>query len=287
MEAKWRWLVLTAVAPITWGSTYFVTRQFLPSTDPLWGAAFRALPAGLLLLALSRQLPRGSWWWRSIVLGLLNFGGFFVLLYLTALWLPGSIASSLMALAPLVLGAFGWAMLGEHPSTWMGIGAVLGILGVILVVGTGGAGITLPGVLTSLTALVMSSAGAVLNKKWGAGLPVLTTTAWQAVAGGLLLLPAAAIVEGAPPALSATSVAGFAYVSLIATAIASLCWFYGLTKLPAATVGIVGLLNPVTGVLLGTSFAGEQLGWVQASGIALVLVGIMVGRRTSTPRAEA
>jgi len=209
------------------------------------------------------------------------------LLYLTALWLPGSIASSLMALAPLVLGGFGWAMLGEHPTTWMGIGAILGILGVLLVVGTGGTGITLPGVLTSLTALVLSSAGAVLNKKWGAGLPVLATTAWQAVAGGVLLLLAAILFEGAPPALSATAVVGFAYISVVATAVASLCWFYGLTKLPAATVGIVGLLNPVTGVLLGTIFANEQLGWVQLSGIALVLIGILVGRRTSVPRAVA
>jgi probable blue pigment (indigoidine) exporter len=284
MEAKWRWLALTAIAPIAWGSTYFVTRQFLPGEDPLWGATIRALPAGLILLALARRLPTGSWWWRSLVLGVLNFGGFFALLYLTALWLPGSIASSLMALAPLVLGGFGWAMLGERPTSWMGAGAVMGIAGVLLVVGTGGVGITLPGVLTSLTALLMSSVGAVLNKKWGAGLPVLATTAWQAMAGGILLLIAAVIFEGTPPALSAPAVAGFAYISVVATAIASLCWFYGLTKLPAATVGIVGLLNPVTGVLLGTAFAGEQLGWVQVSGIVLVLVGILIGRRTSAPR---
>ena len=287
MEAKWRWLALTAIAPIAWGSTYFVTRQFLPAEDPLWGGAIRALPAGLVLMALARQLPKGSWWWRSLVLGVLNFGGFFALLYLTALWLPGSIASSLMALAPVVMGGFGWALLGERPSAGMAAGAGLGIAGVLLVVGTGGAGITLPGVLTSLTALVLSSVGAVLNKKWGAGMPVLATTAWQAMAGGLMLVVAAIIFEGAPPALSGTAVAGFAYISLVATALASVCWFYGLTKLAAGTVGIVGLLNPVTGVLLGTMFAGEQLGWVQLSGIVLVLIGILVGRRTSVPRAEA
>ncbi|HAJ16677.1 MAG TPA: EamA family transporter, partial [Microbacterium sp.] len=43
-----RWLLLTAIAPIAWGSTYFVTRQFLPADAPLWGALFRALPAGLI-----------------------------------------------------------------------------------------------------------------------------------------------------------------------------------------------------------------------------------------------
>jgi Predicted permease, DMT superfamily len=281
MEAKWRWLALTAVAPIAWGSTYFVTREFLPADAPLWGSAIRALPAGLVLLVLARRLPSGSWWWRSLVLGLLNFGLFFVLVYLSALWLPSSIASSLMALAPLVLAGFGWAMLGERPTLWMGAGAALGIGGVLLVVGTGGGGITPLGVLSSLTALVMSSAGAVLNKKWGAGLPVLATTAWQAVAGGLLLVVIAAVCEGPPPQIDGPALAGFAYISLISTALASVCWFYGLTKLTAGSVGIIGLLNPVTGVLLGTVFAGDRLNPAQGAGILLVLAGILVGRRRS------
>ncbi|WP_205783018.1 hypothetical protein [Microbacterium sp. ABRD28] len=64
METKWRWLLLTAVAPISWGATYYVTRHFLPADAPLWGAALRALPAGLILLLLARRLPRGAWWGR-------------------------------------------------------------------------------------------------------------------------------------------------------------------------------------------------------------------------------
>ena len=159
----------------------------------------------------------------------------------------------------------------------MAVGAVLGIVGVLFVVGTGGGGITPLGVIASLIALLMSSAGAVLSKKWGAGVPVLATTAWQAVAGGLLLVVIAAVVEGPPPPISGPALGGFAYVSLISTALASVCWFYGLSKLSAGSVGIIGLLNPVTGVLLGTLVAGEQLSPVQGLGIALVLASILVG----------
>ncbi|MFF1797479.1 EamA family transporter, partial [Kitasatospora sp. NPDC058263] len=72
MEANIRWILVTAVAPVAWGANYYVTREFLPADRPLWGAALRALPAGLILLALARRLPRGAWWWRSAVLGLLN-----------------------------------------------------------------------------------------------------------------------------------------------------------------------------------------------------------------------
>jgi probable blue pigment (indigoidine) exporter len=272
------------VAPIAWGSTYFVTRQFLPADAPLWGSAIRALPAGIVLLLLARQLPKGAWWWRSAVLGLLNFGAFFILIYLSALLLPSSVASSIMALAPLALAGFGWAILHERPSVWMAAGAVMGILGVLLIVGTGASATDPWGVLTSASALVMSSVGAVLSKKWSAGIPVLASTAWQAVAGGLMLLVAAVGVEGPPPVLDAVELAGFAYISLIATALASVCWFAGLARLPAGTVGIVGLLNPVTGVLLGTLAAAERLTWYQAGGIILVLAAIGIGRRSSARR---
>ncbi|MRT44920.1 DMT family transporter, partial [Xylella fastidiosa subsp. multiplex] len=64
----------------------------------------------------------------------------------------------------------------------------------------------------------------------------------------------------------------------VATALAFAAWFAGLRRLPAATVGLVGLLNPVTGVLLGTVVAGEALTLQQAGGLALVLTGVLLGR---------
>lgn len=288
MTASWRWALVTAVAPITWGSTYFVTAHFLPGNVPLWGAALRALPAGLVLLALARSLPKGSWWWRSLVLGLLNFGGFFLLIYLSAILLPSSIASSIMALAPLAMAGSGWLLLSERPTLWMSIGAALGIAGVLFVLGAGISPANPWGILSSLTALVMSSIGAVLNKKWSAAeVSVVQSTAWQAMAGGLMLVIAATFFEGAPPVLTGTEVLGFAYLSLIATALASVCWFAGLARLKAGAVGIIGLLNPVTGVLLGAFAGSEHLTIWQLAGMVLVLVGILAGRRESAPAQAA
>ena len=91
-------------------------------------------------------------------------------------------------------------------------------------------------------------------------------------------MPAAIVAEGAPPALDGTAVLGFAYVSVVATALAFWAWFEGLRHLDAATVGLVGLLNPVTGVLLGTIVAAEALGARQLLGLALVFGGILIGQ---------
>ena len=68
-------LLLTAVAPTIWGTTYIVTTELLPGYPPMMVAMLRALPAGLLLLLIVRQLPTGIWWLRSAILGALNWIG--------------------------------------------------------------------------------------------------------------------------------------------------------------------------------------------------------------------
>ena len=278
MEAKWRWVLICAIAPVSWGATYFVTRHFLPDGAPLWSAALRALPAGVILLAVARRLPSGSWWWRSLVLGLLNFGAFFVLVYLAAQLLPTSVAASVMALAPVALSMLAIPLLRQRPTAYMLIGAVLGVVGVGLLVGLGASRIDPLGVAISLMALLLLSLGAILATKWRDDLPLVATTSWQLVAGGLMLLVAAIVVEGAPPAMTSTNVLAYGAISLVATAIAFLCWFAGLRHLPAGTVGIIGLLNPVTGVLLGVLLAAESLASSQWWGLALVAAALVLGR---------
>ncbi|OLF12298.1 EamA family transporter [Actinophytocola xinjiangensis] len=295
MEANPRWVLVTAIAPVAWGSTYYVTHAFLPAGHPLWGALIRALPAGLLLLAVCRRLPRGVWWWRSLVLGTLNVGAFFVLVYVAAQQLPSSVASTVMATSPVVMMLFAWLLLGDPPPVRHLAGAGLGIAGVALMLLAGTGTVDLGGVLASAGAMVMSSFGYLLAERWGrerggdgggdgGGVGVLASTSWQLVAGGLVLVPFAVLVEGAPPALDAPAVAAFAYVAVIATALAFVAWFAGLRHLQTGTVGLVGLLNPVTGVLLGTAIAAEALTGRQLSGLALVLAGVLLGR--SAPRSS-
>ena len=289
MEDIWGWRAVAAIAPVVWGSTYFVTNHWLPSGAPVYGAAIRALPAGLLLLALRPSLPSGAWRWKAMVLGALNTGAFFGLVYVAAQRLPTSTASMVMANSPITLMLVAWLVLGERPRARALMGAVIGIVGVAAMLSGGGGGVDAVGVAASLTALAIAAVGYTLAKRWNSepGAPdVLTTTAWQLVAGGLTLVPVAVLVEGRPPAIDAAAAAGFTYVIVVATAVAFVAWFTALRHLPAGTVGLIGLLNPVTGVMLGVVLAGERLGPVQLAGIALVFTGILTGqtRRGHHPR---
>ncbi|WP_433159320.1 EamA family transporter [Kribbella sp. CA-247076] len=282
MENTLRWVLVTAIAPIAWGTNYFVTHEYLPAGYPLYGAVLRALPAGLLLLCIARRLPHGAWWWRSLVLGICNMGAFFALIYVASQLLPVSLASTIMSATPLTMALFAWALLAERPTLPVLVGAGAGITGVCLLLGAGTTAADLRGVAASVAALLMSSGGYILTKKWGRSASPLATTSWQLVAGGLVLIPFAVAVEGGPPAMDLSAIAGFGYVGLIATALAFTAWFTGLRHLPAATVGLIGLLNPVTGVLLGTTLSGELLTVPQLAGLALVLAGITLAR----PRRE-
>jgi probable blue pigment (indigoidine) exporter len=289
----WHWALITAIAPVAWGSNYYVTRQFLPVDYPLWGAVLRALPAGLILLALARSRPHGSWWWKSVVLGTLNVGAFFVLIYLASQLLPSSIASTIMATSAAVLMLLAWPLLAERP-TWLPLlGALLGFVGVGVMVLGGAVTISPLGVAASLAAMLMSSFGFILTKKWAVGQKTLAITSWQLLAGGLLVLPFAFLLEGGIPKIDAPAALAFTYVTVVATALAFVAWFTGLRHLPAGTVGLIGLLNPVTGVLLGTLVAAEPFGPRQAVGTLLVLAGVLLGqqrqkrRRVLVPQPDA
>jgi len=278
VEANWRTLLFTAVAPVAWGSTYYVSAHFLPPDRPLFAAAVRALPAGLLLLAVTRTLPRGDWWWRAGVLGLLNIGLFFPLIYLAAFHLPGGVASTLTATAPIAMMLVAWLLIRERPTVLGVAGAVVGIAGVALLVLRAGFAVDPIGIAASLGAVLVSSVGYVLVKRWRPPVGMLTLSAWQLVAGSLILVPVAALVEGAPPAIDARAVGGFLYVGLIGTALAYVAWMTGLQRMPAGAVALIGLVNPVAGTAIGVLLAHEAFGPSQTLGLLLVLAGVLAGQ---------
>ncbi|GAA2177380.1 EamA family transporter [Arthrobacter parietis] len=282
--------MITALAPMVWGSTYLVTEALLPPGLPLTAAVLRALPAGLLLLLVVRRLPHGSWWWKVLVLGGLNIGVFFALLFVAAYRLPGGVAATVGAVQPLIVAGLATWVLKDRLSLKVVLAGVTGAAGVALLVLSSQARLDTVGVLAALGGAVSMAAGVVLAKKWGKAEKPLTMTAWQLVAGGLLLVPLMLIVEGQPPALTMTNLGGYLYLSILGTAVAYVLWFRGIQRLPVTAPSFLGLLSPVVAALLGWLVLGEQLSLLQGVGGLLVLGSILavnVRRRSGRQPAVA
>lgn len=281
-----RTLAVTALAPLTWGTTYLVTTEFLPDHRPLLTATIRALPAGLAILAATRVLPRGDWWWKAAVLGTLNIGAFFALMFVSAYRLPGGIAATLAAINPLITAVLAGAVLSERVSRVARLAAVAGLVGVAMLVITPSARLDLGGIAAGLGAAASTSAGVMLTKRWGRPVPLITFTGWQLVAGGLVLLIPMLLVEGLPPALTAQNLAGYLWLTLPGTALAYVLWFGGVLRLPAARVSLLSFLTPLTAAALGWWLLGQSLTLVQLVGGAVVLgavgAGAIAGRRPAT-----
>lgn len=278
---------LTALAPAVWGSTYLVTTELLPPGRPLLASTVRALPAGLILLAVGRRLPRGAWWWRAAVLGALNIGIFFYLLFVAAYHLPGGVAALVVAAQPTVVLLLGAVLLTEPIRPLQVTACLLGVTGVALLALTAQAGVDLTGIAAGVAAAISMAAGIVLTKLWGRpeGVGVLTFTGWQLTSGGLLLAPVTLAAEGLPTRVTGGNIAGFAYLSLIGALLAYAVWFRGIGRLPALAVSVLGFASPLAATVLGYVVLDQGLTPLQLAGAAAVVAAVALAQIPQPPRA--
>ena len=107
------------------------------------------------------------------------------------------------------------------------------------------------------------ASGIVLMKRWGSPVPMLAMTSWQLIAGGLVLVPLALLMEGLPSTVTLPNIAGFLWLGVVGTGMAYSLWFRGVGRLPVARVSLLGLLSPVVAITLGWVIAGQAMTPVQ------------------------
>ncbi|WP_446664783.1 EamA family transporter [Flexivirga sp. B27] len=279
---------LTALAPMVWGSTYIVTTHLLPPGHPLFAAMMRALPAGVIALLITRRLPHGSWWWKSFVLGTLNMGAFFPLLFVAAQHLPGGVAATLGAAQPIVVAFLAVGILHERLSIWRVGWGVVGLVGVALVVLGPEAGLDPIGLVAGLAGAGSMATGVVLTKKWGrpAGVSALGLAGWQLAAAGVVLTLPAMLIDGVPAGIDAPAVAGYLWLTLVGALLTYGLWFSGIRRLPVTATALLGLLSPLMAAFLGAVIAGEALNLLQLLGFSVALTAMVAGQLTPSKHLE-
>lgn len=279
-SSSWSLAGVTALAPAVWGSTYVVTTVALPDGHPLWSGVLRALPAGLIAVALGRSLPHGRWWGKALMLGVLNIGAFFPLLFVAAYLLPGGVAAIFGATNPLLIAALALPLLQERPTAWRLAWGGAGVAGVALMVLGPEAALSPLGVAAGILATLSMALGTVLSKRWGRPTGPVAYAGWQLTAGGLVIVPVALLVEGAPPTLDAAAIGGYAWLGLVGGLVSYVLWFRGVGRLPAGAVAFLPLISPLVAALLGWAVLAESLTPVQLTGFTLALLAVACAQQT-------
>lgn len=281
-------VLLTAVAPIAWGTTYLVTTELLPPGHPLFAGLLRSLPAGLLAVVVTRRLPRGAWWWKAFALGALNIGAFFPLLFLAAERLPGGVAAAVAGAQPLIVLALGALVLQERIRPLTAAAAVIGAGGVALVVLGPAAELDLWGILAALGGVTATGVGMILTKRWGrpSGVGPVAYAGWQLTAGGVLLLPLTLLIEGIPSEIDTGAALGYLWLGTAGGIVAYTLWFRGIQQLPVIAPGLLALLSPIVATTLGVLVAGERFTVVQIIGLTLAIGALVLGQVVARPSAR-
>ncbi|GAA4159833.1 EamA family transporter [Shinella granuli] len=274
-------LSLTALAPIVWGSTYIVSTEFLVGFSPMTVAMLRALPAGVFLLAIVRQLPADVWWLRSFILGALNISIFLSMLFVAAYRLPGGVAGTVLSAQPLIVVFLASFLLSSRLRALAVLGALAGMIGVALLVLTPDAALDPIGIAAGLAGATSMAMGVTLARKWQPPVSPLTFTAWQLTAGGLLLVPVVVLIDGSIPVPTLSNLMGLVWLGLIGAALTYVLWFRGIGRLAPSAVSSLLFLSPLTAMLLRWGFLGQSLTVLQITGASLVIGSIWLIQRSS------
>ena len=92
-------------------------------------------------------------------------------------------------------------------------------------------------------------------------------------------MPIALVVEGAPPTIDLPAAGALVYLGLIGSGLAYVLWFRGLTLLGPTAASIIGLVNPVVGVLLGVALLGESFGLVHLVAMVLIVGSVLAAQQ--------
>lgn len=276
--SPWLNALITAAAPVIWGSTYIVTTELLPPERPFTAALLRTLPAGLLLVLWCRRWPAwGDWtgWWCLLVLAALNIGVFQALLFVAAYRLPGGVAAVVGAIGPLVVMGLTWALDHRRPPALALAAGAVGVAGMAALLLAPGARWDMLGVAAALAGTLCMAAGTFWSRRWRPSLPVLAFTGWQLLAGGVMLAPWAWWLDPPLPTLTATHVGGYLYLSSVGALLSYALWFRGVERLPSVAVSSLLLLSPVTAVVLGWALLDQALRGLSLVGMLVVLASIL------------
>lgn len=226
-------------------------------------------------------MPARRDWWRLLVLGALNIGVFQALLFVAAYRLPGGLAAVLGSIQPLVVIALTWVADKRSPAHATLWSAIAGIVGMAILLLSPQTVFEPVGILAAMLGAASMATGMWLTRRWALDMPVLALTGWQLLIGGLMLAPVAWLADAQLQSVSMTQWLAYAYLSLAGAVLAYVIFFRGVVRLPTVAVSSLGLLSPLTAVVLGWTVLSQSMTGMAFVGLVIVLTSVFAVQWTT------
>ncbi len=259
---------------VLWGASSVAAKYSLTAMGPFTLTILRFLPAGLLILFISRrqggrtQICKGDGF-SFFLMGLVGIALTYAVFYMGMQRTTATDSSLIFACEPLLIALCARIFLKERLRTRQWAGMSVGLAGIWLIAGQA------VGNQIALLALCLESTTTIIGKRLTMRYPGLFVAGIEMVIGALLLLPFALLeMYRTPIHLTWQAIAGLLYLSLICSALCYGVWYHLLFRFPVSAMGVFILVQPMTGPFYGWLLRGESLKAGSAIGGLMVMIGI-------------
>ncbi|MBR7800984.1 DMT family transporter [Undibacterium fentianense] len=296
--------ILFIIASLIWGSTFWAITQQLGEVAPAVSVAYRfgIAAISLFLWCFLRKDKLSVPWhlhrWLALQ-GFLTFSLSYLCTYSSEQYLVSALVAVLFALMVIWSPIAERIFFGKPLTLKIWLAAAVSITGVVLLfypalranwIETHAGKHTdfLPGLVLALTATLASTFGnlAVIKVRQHSQ-NILLTMAW-AMAWGTLWISLFALLSGQTWSLP-TNIAywlSLLYLSLFGSVIAFACYFTLIHRIGAQKTVFIGVITPIISVLLSIQLENYLPGWIEWSGMALCLAGVVWALRDK-PQAKS
>ena len=280
-----REFALLALLALLWGSSYFFLKIAVAEIPPVTLVAARVSIAAAFLLAELRlrgeRLPADPGTWKRLfLLAMLNSTIAWTVLAWGQQHIDSSLASVLNSTSPIFVFLFTF-LFSRHESTSpvRFLGACLGLVGVVLIVGTealAGLGQQVVGQVAAVSGAMLYAGAAIYGRRFH-HLSAPVTAAGTMLCAAACLVPLSLLLD-APwrlaPSLSA--LLALTMLSVFSTGVAVMIYFRLVQTIGSLGAASQAYLRAVVGVLLGTLLLGEHLPAVVLAGAVTAIAGVVL-----------
>lgn len=273
-------LVLALVVIVVWGMNFVVIRVGLDNIPPMLLGSLRFMLAAFPAILFIKR-PKMPLRWLLAYGATISLGQFAFLFSAMKVGMPAGLASLVLQSQAFFTLFFAVLFLGERLRMTNLVGLVIAASGLLLIGMQGDRSMTLAGFVLTICAASMWALGNIVTRKVGK-VNLVGLVVWGSLIPPIPFFALSWMMEG-PVAIGA-ALRGFnmdsalvlLYLAFGATILGYGLWSRLLSRYPANTVAPFSLLVPVVGLTSAALLLDEHLGFLQAIGAVLVMLGLAV-----------